>query len=461
MGGMGFRDLAKFNIALLAKQGWHILTNPTCLLARVLKARYYPIGNFLNARLGSYPSYTWRSIYSARGLLEHGLGWRVGDGQSIDIWSEAWITGTSSGRVESSVTNGQFFRVVDLIETSTHTWNEDLIRSIFSNQEALNILRIPLPHRSIPDFRIWRGDRSGLYSVRSGYRWLISSELDVSWDLNDVQDEWLSRFFKSLWSLDLTPKIRISVWRLIQNYCPTFSNLHIRRINTNLHRLLCGSAPETNVHLLRDCSFVNGVCAGLGINLTAPSANQDWLKCFTSSVSAPLAEVRNDRWSPPGHSVFKVNFDASFNSLQHSSVSGIIIRDENGMTMAASSYPHRFVADPESAEALSCLQALVFAQELGFRRIVVEGDSFLVISKLSNSRMDFSSVSSILFSIKDRARDFDLISFVHINRARNQVAHSLASLGKNFSSPQVWIEEAPLSVDSFVQRDRWWINPPA
>ncbi|KAK8691665.1 hypothetical protein V6N13_075165 [Hibiscus sabdariffa] len=226
-------------------------------------------------------------------------------------------------------------------------------------------------------------------------------------------DEWLGRFFKSLWSLDLTPKIRIFVWRMIQNYCPTFSNLHIRRINTNLHCLLCGSAPETNVHLLRDCSFVNGVCAGLGINLTAPSANQDWLKWLadffvslgmhlrrtliiiywvasnkhlhenstqsiqglinsvrvylheiaglTSSVSAPLAEVRNDRWSPPGHNVFKVNFDASFNSLQHSSVSGIIIRDENGMTMAASSYPHCFVADPESAEALSCLQALVFA----------------------------------------------------------------------------------------------------
>ncbi|KAK8618718.1 hypothetical protein V6N13_132700 [Hibiscus sabdariffa] len=118
--------------------------------------------------------------------------------------------------------------------------------------------------------------------------------------------------------------------------------------------------------------------------------------------------------------------------------------------MATSSYSHRFVADPEYAEALSCLQALVFAQELGFRRIIVEGDSFLVVSKLSNSWIDFSSISPILFSIKDRVRDFDLISFVHVNCARNQLAHSLASLGRNFSSPQVWIEESPLSVDLFV-----------
>ncbi|PPR82247.1 hypothetical protein GOBAR_AA38469 [Gossypium barbadense] len=33
-GGMGFRDLAKFNIALLAKQCWQIINNGVCLLAK-------------------------------------------------------------------------------------------------------------------------------------------------------------------------------------------------------------------------------------------------------------------------------------------------------------------------------------------------------------------------------------------------------------------------------------------
>ncbi|KAK8563994.1 hypothetical protein V6N13_005787 [Hibiscus sabdariffa] len=215
-------------------------------------------------------------------------------------------------------------------------------------------MSIPLPHRPISDSRIWSGDRSGLYFVRSGYKWLISSKLGVSWDLNAAQDDWL----------------------------------------------------ESNVHLLRDCSFVNGVCAGLGITLTAPSTNQDWLKWLAD---------------------FLVSL-------------GVHLR--------------------QSAEALACLQALVFAQELGFHRIIVEGDSFIVVSKLSNSMIDFSSISPILFSIKDRVRDFDLISFVHVNRARNQAAHSLASFGKNFSSPQVWIEEVPPSVDLFAQRDRRWIDPP-
>lgn len=52
-GGMGFRNLAKFNIALLAKQGWQILMHPTSLMAHILRSKYFPNTIFLNAQLGS------------------------------------------------------------------------------------------------------------------------------------------------------------------------------------------------------------------------------------------------------------------------------------------------------------------------------------------------------------------------------------------------------------------------
>nr|GMD66312.1 uncharacterized protein LOC109166477 [Ipomoea batatas] len=61
-GGMGFKSLNKFNVALLAKQGWRLLTQPTSLVAQILKARYYPKGDFLDANIGHNPSYSWRSI---------------------------------------------------------------------------------------------------------------------------------------------------------------------------------------------------------------------------------------------------------------------------------------------------------------------------------------------------------------------------------------------------------------
>ena len=64
-GGMGFRDLKLFNIALLAKQGWRLQTNSSSLFYRVYKAKYFLRCDFLEATLGSQPSFSWRSILSA------------------------------------------------------------------------------------------------------------------------------------------------------------------------------------------------------------------------------------------------------------------------------------------------------------------------------------------------------------------------------------------------------------
>ncbi|XP_019086489.1 PREDICTED: uncharacterized protein LOC109126954 [Camelina sativa] len=49
-GGLGFRDLEKFNDALLAKQAWRLLKYPNSLFAKVMKARYYKDDNLLDAK---------------------------------------------------------------------------------------------------------------------------------------------------------------------------------------------------------------------------------------------------------------------------------------------------------------------------------------------------------------------------------------------------------------------------
>jgi len=72
-GGHGFRDLRLFNKALLAKQGWRLLTQTSSIMAQILKAKYFPFSNFLESNLGNRPSFIWRSIFGARELLKEGL----------------------------------------------------------------------------------------------------------------------------------------------------------------------------------------------------------------------------------------------------------------------------------------------------------------------------------------------------------------------------------------------------
>lgn len=88
-GGMGFRDMAGFNLALLTKQVWRISTWPDLLLSRVLKARYLFDASFACAELGDRSSLTWRSILLARPHLEPGLRRKIGNGKTLGPYRKA------------------------------------------------------------------------------------------------------------------------------------------------------------------------------------------------------------------------------------------------------------------------------------------------------------------------------------------------------------------------------------
>jgi hypothetical protein len=129
-GGMGFRDLEKFNMALLAKQGWRILINPNSLVARILKEKYFPREGFLEAKLGRCPSFVWSSMLKAKPLLPHGVGWRVGNGENFIIWGDAWLPPPQAQLFlpnQSSWSNDS--RISKLIDPSSGWWNLEYLRS--------------------------------------------------------------------------------------------------------------------------------------------------------------------------------------------------------------------------------------------------------------------------------------------------------------------------------------------
>lgn len=118
-GGMGFRNLELFNLSLLGKHGWRFLTNPNSLCARVLKGKYFPDTNFLDARAHRHASATWRAILAGREALNVGMIKRIGDGSTVSIWRDRWIPGLIAMKPSTHVGTADLNLVSDLIDAET------------------------------------------------------------------------------------------------------------------------------------------------------------------------------------------------------------------------------------------------------------------------------------------------------------------------------------------------------
>jgi hypothetical protein len=119
-GGMGFRHLFAFNLAMIGKQGWKLLTYPDTIVTWIYKARYCPRTNFLGARLGHSSSFISRSIFASHVLVKGGQRWRVGNGKSIPIWKDPWLRTDGNSYISTSVVQGtEHWKVADMMVTIT------------------------------------------------------------------------------------------------------------------------------------------------------------------------------------------------------------------------------------------------------------------------------------------------------------------------------------------------------
>ncbi|KAK6152121.1 hypothetical protein DH2020_014756 [Rehmannia glutinosa] len=169
-GGLGFRDLECFNEVMLAKQSWRLLQDSESLLAKSLKAKYFPRNNFLNATIGYNPSYTWRSIIAGRNIILKGIRWNIGSGDGVRVWHDPWLPSDLNFRVQSAIPAGlEDLRVRDLFLENSNRWDVELISNLFNENEAKLIKSIPLCQHSRPDRLVWHHSKDGVYSVKYGY----------------------------------------------------------------------------------------------------------------------------------------------------------------------------------------------------------------------------------------------------------------------------------------------------
>ncbi|KAK1682721.1 hypothetical protein QYE76_043569 [Lolium multiflorum] len=401
-GGLGFRDLHSFNMAMLARQGWRIIQAPDSLCSRVLRAKYFPNGNILTAVDVPGMSYVWRSILKGMQLLKEGLIWRVGDGSQISIWSDPWLPMGPKRTPSSRQPNNLITKVSELIDPVSGCWDNQLVRQTFCASKAADILSIPIVDET-DDFLAWHLDNRGIFTVKSACKLHINLLLHQSRSAScsdEINSEWKHRVWKQIWKLECPPKVQHFLWRFGHNSHPLHMNIARR---------------------------------GVELDTRQPP-----------------------RWNPPPTDVVKINTDGSFLASMNTRGWGAIARDHLGVPVFAACGFIPDAADALQAELTALIQAIPVAEQMGLCHVIFSTNCTELKQGIDTNSYDLSRLGPLFKHAKFLLRmAFVSCSVEYCPRACNSPAHKLAALGGVFSqgSPGLWFDDFPPDVMSSVTND--------
>ena len=121
----------------------------------------------------------------------------------------------------------------------------------------------------------------------------------------------------------------------------------------------------------------------------------------------------------------------------------MVIHDSQGNMIALLFEQAPLPFSSDIVEAMAAARALVFAQELGIDAFVLEGDSEVVINTLRSKEASFSSFGHLLESPKSMLVSSNCITFSHVCRSGNKIAHNLARHARNVRDLSMWAEDVP------------------
>lgn len=100
----------------------------------------------------------------------------------------------------------------------------------------------------------------------------------------------------------------------------------------------------------------------------------------------------------PGY--VKANWEIALDHLHQKMGVGIIIRNEHGEVLASKQIPKHGCPQPQIAETFGAFMAISFCLELGFNRIVFEGDAKNVVELIQRSDGLFGTCGHLIHDIQ-------------------------------------------------------------
>lgn len=481
-GGLGFRNLHGFNIALLGKHCWKFIQQPQALVSRVFKARYFDNTHLLKAQKGTGSSFIWLGIHEAKEALLKGFRWVLGDGEDIVAVKDHWLRKKSDFKVVNSHRyEGRNEKVAQLMLSGLKQWDYNLIRASFHEEDANAILAINVPQGDIRDRVAWTQSVNGRYDVKTGYKMWFDQNGSTS--VVPQISSW-----SKIWKVEVPHKIRIFLWRFCRNNIPVKSKLRHKGVPITIMCPMCNRDVEHLLHVFFDCQFATQCWSHVGLfydmsmvtfapdwllqrinegtelevskiaivlwgiwswrnkkvwedKLVSPAMTMDWSSKIVSEWRRVTREKRAriailsseklagvQKWCPPEEGKFKINVDAAVVGEAETCSVGMVLRDCRGQFLEGKVM--NFL-NPESvfaAEARGVCEALLWAKERDLQNVIIETDSLLTVRALRMKSLNVLEVGNVLQMCLKQLKENPTFSIVFVQRQANKVAHEMAKI---------------------------------
>jgi hypothetical protein len=148
-----------------------------------------------------------------------------------------------------------------------------------------------------------------------------------------------------------------------------------------------------------------------------------------------------------------VNWDASLNSINGVVGLGCVIRNDDGVIVGAKCCACMVEANPLLAEIMAAYTSSKNFKEMGFSKIICEGDSLQVVKAICDPGSYYVRIGHFVDVIRKDASKFIFCSWFHCCREANTVAHQLVREVSSKCLSYSWIEEMPLFIFDISFRD--------
>jgi hypothetical protein len=252
-GGLGVKDLHKFNISLMCKWWWK-LENEEGPWQQFMRRNYLGDAGIQWARHRSNDSPLWSDMLHVRDIYLCGRRMAVGNGCRTSFWKDVWCGHTplmDKFPEIYEICNEQTISVADSAHIgwrlSFSRWRTEDLQMQWCG--LVNILN----QRNLSDDLDkpkWKWKNNRQYTVKSMYKPMCINGIDIS--------------FKHLWKIKIPLKIKIRLWLIWHNAIATKDNLLKRKWTGDPFCLFC-STHESILHLFFSCPAAQYVWSVVGM----------------------------------------------------------------------------------------------------------------------------------------------------------------------------------------------------